>query len=304
MRQKQIVRIFRLRLILILIFQLLQIGLNFDAVFAVELKTRLIRSVSFDYPKLIQPNQLPNSRIAKGNKNIKMAWLGGATNRYKHGILGDNLEASQLWVETNQGIQLSLSLPKNRVFEDLLPRLFDIDGDGKDEVIVVESDLSLGASLALYSIQSGQLKGKASTPFLGQPNRWLNPVGVGDFDGNGKPDIALVVTPHIGGVLHLYKFSDSGFRLYAEYAGVSNHKIGSMDLGLGRVVDSNRKDRLILPNQSHNVLMLLEWTHEGMKQIAKVELSGRIRSSLMPVNGHTWRFQLDNGDYYELYLKE
>jgi len=304
MKRKLRNSVLRSQLLLLLILPLLQFALILDSVFAVELKIRRINPIQFGYSKLKKPNQLPYSRVATGNKNIKIAWFGGATDRYKHGILGDTWEASQLLVETTQGNQLTFNLPYNRVFEDLEPRLVDLNGDKKDEVIVIESDINLGASLALYSIKSGQLKAIASTPFLGHPNRWLNPVGVGDFDGNGQPDIALVATPHIGGILRLYRFSDSGFRLFAEYTGVSTHKIGSMDLGLGRVVESNPKDLLILPNQSHNVLMLLEWTQTGIKQIAKVELYGRLRSSLLLVKRHHWRFQLDNDDFYELSLKE
>ncbi|PMR68583.1 hypothetical protein CR158_22340 [Halomonas heilongjiangensis] len=39
------------------------------------------------------------------------------------------------------------------------------------------------------------------------PNRWLNPVGVADLSGNGEAEIAAVTTPHIGGVLRVYRRS-------------------------------------------------------------------------------------------------
>lgn len=293
-----------LQISLIIICQLFLFASIFDSAFAVELEIRRIDPVSFSDSDLQKPNQLPHSRIARGGKNIKMAWFGGATDRYPHGILGDTLEASQLLVETNEGKQLEFVLPYNRVFEDLEPRLVDLNNDKKDEIIVIESNINSGASLAVYSIVSGQLKRIASTEFLGTSNRWLNPVGVGDFNGNGQPDIALVATPHIGGILRLYEFSDSGLRLFSEYAGVSTHKIGSMNLGLGRVVKSNPKDLLILPDQSHRVLMLLEWTQTGMRQIAKIKLNGRLVSSLMPVKKHHWHFRSDNGSFYELSLNK
>jgi len=59
------------------------------------------------------------------------------------------------------------------------------------------------------------------------PNRWLNPLGVGDFDGDGRLDIALVATPHIGGRLRLYRYQPGRLTLFAERSGVSTHRIGS-----------------------------------------------------------------------------
>jgi hypothetical protein len=34
-----------------------------------------------------------------------------------------------------------------------------------------------------------------------RPPRRLNPVGFGDFDGDGAMEVAYVQTPHIGGIL-------------------------------------------------------------------------------------------------------
>jgi hypothetical protein len=43
-------------------------------------------------------------------------------------------------------------LPETEVFEDLAPRLADLDGDGKAEIIVVQSHRDLGARLAVYGL--------------------------------------------------------------------------------------------------------------------------------------------------------
>ena len=177
-------------------------------------------------------DQIPHSRVAQGSKDIAGTWLAIATNRYPHGVLGDALEASRLSVESRQGTTLILDLPPNRVFEDLHPRLIDLDGDGRDEIIVVESDKELGASLAVYGIVEGRLAKRSATPFLGRSNRWLNPLGAGDFNGDGKLDIALVATPHIGGILRLYHFTEPKLSKFAEYRGVSTHSLGNTELGL------------------------------------------------------------------------
>ena len=171
-----------------------------------------------------------------------------------------------------------------------------------DEIIVVESDTALGASLSVYGIVDKRLVRIAATPFLGQPNRWLNPVGVGDFDGDGRLDIALVATPHIGGQLRLYRMEEDRLTLFAYYLGVSTHRIGSTDLGLGRVVSTYPRDRLLVPNQSRRNLMLLEWAGNQWREIAGVDLPGVLGSSLKPVRDGHWQFRLETGQYFDLQL--
>lgn len=248
-------------------------------------------------------DQLPLSRLAQGRRNIITAWFAGPTNRYRHGVLGDDLEASRLVVETAERVLLHVELPLHRVFEDLEPRLADLNGDNSDEILVVESDSQLGASLAVYGVVDGHLTKIAATPFLGRSQRWLNPVGVGDFDGDGHADIALVATPHISGILRLYRLNGAVLSLFAEYPGVSTHSIGSTELNLGRVVSTTPRDRLLVPNQAHQALMLLEWTPDGWHEHTRVALPAALASSLIPLESGRWRVRLDTGNYYEIHLK-
>ena len=106
---------------------------------------------------------MPHSRVARGERDIAAAWFAGATDRYAHGVLGDAIEAARLMVETRAGRRLQFELPAHRVFEDLEPRLADLDGDGRDEIIVVESDINLGASLAVYALAGDRLVKRAAT---------------------------------------------------------------------------------------------------------------------------------------------
>ncbi len=249
------------------------------------------------------PDQLPHSRVTQGSRDIAAAWLAGPTDRYAHGVLGDALEASRLVLRLRHGDTLTFELPLTRVFEDLQPRLEDLDGDKKDEILLVESDVDLGASLAVYGITGGQITLRAQTPFLGQPNRWLNPVGSGDFDGDGHLDVATVITPHIGGILRLYRFSEPSLIQYAELKGVSTHQIGSTELGLGQVVTlQNGTDGLLLPDQSRRTLMLLRWSSGAMHELARVSLPSPVNSSLVPVPVNRWQFSTEDGRYLELRL--
>ena len=247
-----------------------------------------------------RPGQLPHSEVATGLRNVAFAWLARPTDRYRHAVLGDALEAAQLVVEMRDGRVFNVELPPDRVFEDLGPRLVDLDGDGRDEIVVVESDLRFGASLAVYAVDASGLRRRASSGFLGWPNRWLNPLGAGDFDGDGKTDLALVATPHIGGVLRLYRFTEPALAFYAEYSGVSTHRLGSTHLGLGRVVKRRPRDRLLLPDQAQRSLLLLEWGAQGIAEVARVDLPGRLDGSLVFTGENRWQLRVEGGAAFEV----
>ena len=261
-----------------------------------------VRSGSLQQTTEKKPGQIPHSRVVRGTRNITETWLAGPTNRYPHGVLGDDLEASRLIATDRKGVHLFVELPSERVFEDLFPRLADLDKDGDDELIIVESDAGLGASLAVYGTGVNGLEKRSATPFLGRPNRWLNPLGVGDFNGDGQLDLALVATPHIGGILRLYTYRQGIMAVYAEFRAVSTHRIGSTALGLGQVVDNGAKDLILLPEQSWQALLLLEWESDRLRIRAKAALPSRLASSLVPAGKDRWTVQLENGRPYEIRL--
>ena len=59
---------------------------------------------------------------------------------------------------------LKLTLPTTHVFEDREPRLADLDGDGTDEVLVVKTDRTAGAALAVVAVHGDALRIVAETP--------------------------------------------------------------------------------------------------------------------------------------------
>jgi len=81
---------------------------------------------------------------------ITGAEFAAPTSRYDHAILGDAIEWGALVFDLADGRRLRVTLPESRVFEDLAPRLQDLDGDGAPEVMVVETDLARGARLSVY----------------------------------------------------------------------------------------------------------------------------------------------------------
>ena len=175
--------------------------------------------------------------IATGTRDIARAWLAEPTTRYDHGILGDKIEAGALVIETRDGKRHTVRLNDDAVFEDLEPRLADLDGDGHDEIIVVKSYLKRGSSLAVIAERNGKYEIVAETPPLGAPHRWLNPAGIADFNGDGKTDIALVRQPHVVGALELWTWRDGDLRKTAELPDTANHIAGTRALNMSAAAD-------------------------------------------------------------------
>jgi hypothetical protein len=184
-----------------------------------------------------RPDALEDLRVAHGSRNILEAWLAEPTARYRHFVLGAQYEAASLKVLLREGRILTLRLSENSVFEDRIPRLADLDGDGSDEIVLVRSYLDRGAALAVVGVRGDQLKIIAETSPIGIPHRWLNPAGIADFDGDGRLDIAYVQMPHVLGRLRVWTLRPEGLTEIASLDGTSNHVAGSRHLGLAAVVD-------------------------------------------------------------------
>lgn len=159
---------------------------------------------------------------ALGAQTIEAARYGAPTDRYAHGVLGDAIEWGALELDLSDGSQRRFELPYELVFEDLAPRLYDLDQDGHPEVIAVLSHADKGAALAIYG-SSGLI---TQTPHIGTRNRWLAPVGAGDLYGDGRQVIAYVDRPHLAKTLRFWAYQDGQLNQIDAVEGVSNHRIG------------------------------------------------------------------------------
>lgn len=226
-------------------------------------------------PPRAPSDALPDGRVAVAPKgDLKKAWYGAPTGRYGHGVLGDAVEAGALLAQTRSGAVVRLELPASHVFEDLTPRIADLDGDGRNEIITIRSSLTGGAAIAIYGLQAEQLVRKAQSPDIGRSNRWLNIAGIADYLGNGQKVIAWVETPHIGGCLKMAVFDGSDLRPVARPRdGFSNHVIGSRELGLSATMRFavGRAPTLFLPSADRTRLMVVDGTSSR-----GIEVPGRI----------------------------
>lgn len=229
-----------------------------------------------------RPDMLPDGIVTEGDNGIAAAWLTGPTDRYRHGVIGDAIEASGLSVLLADGRELSFRLPPDSVFEDRRVRLADMDGDGDPELLVVRAYLDAGAALTVLDVVDGALRIVAEATAIGTPNRWLNPVGVADFDGDGRPEAAVVITPHIGGVLTLYRMQDGRLkRVFAE-TGFSNHAIGSPVLDMAAVVDADGDGirDLVVPDAVRRGLRIVSFAGGDFSEIARIAHPAPIVSAI------------------------
>ncbi|MDW3182249.1 VCBS repeat-containing protein [Roseobacter sp.] len=160
---------------------------------------------------------------------IIAASYAGPTTRYAHAVLGDATEHTTLVLRYADGTERRFSLPDDLVFEDIAPRLVDLDFDGAAEVIAVESSQTKGARLAVYGAD-GRI---TSTPHIGTRFRWLAPVGAADLDGDGVMEIAYVDRPHLAKTLRLWRYENGRLSELAALPGVTNHRIGEADIAGG-----------------------------------------------------------------------
>lgn len=218
-------------------------------------------------------------RRARGALLMLGMWLAGAnsvaaadiitdarfsepTTRYPHGVLGDTIEYGALELSVKSADahgnpkNLTIHLKQDRVFEDLEPRLLDVDTDGEPEVIVVESHDQLGAQLAIYDARGEKI---AATPFIGTRFRWLAPIGAADLDGDGYVEIAYIDRPHLAKTLRIWRFKDDALTQISSLPGLTNHRIGE-DFITGGVRDCGDGPELIVVSADWQNIVSVHYT--------------------------------------------
>ncbi len=211
-------------------------------------------------------------------------------------------------------------LPLNRVFEDLVPRLVDLDADGRDEVVLVESDVLRGAALVVLGLRPVKLStkvGKADTllpvelielarsPFVGSSFLWLNPLGFADFDGDGRIDLSAVITPHIGGTLTLYHYRPPLLVPFARAMDLSNHRMGAVEQQLGVVLppkSPGQRASIVVPDMTRRALHWLQWGADGkwLEMSDLMALPTRVERMTAAPDGAC--LQMDDSSWWKLRL--
>ena len=226
---------------------------------------------------------LPDGRIATARSgDIRRAWYGRPTDRYRHAVLGDAIEGGSLVVETAGGARLELVLPQTQVFEDITPRLHDVGGDGTNEVVAIRASTSGGGAVVVYGLRDGKLVEVGASSENGQPNRWLNIAGVATTAG--RTAIAFVRTPHIGGRLAILSYENGRWRERNDIArDVSNHLIGSRELDLSEPSEIAGLEGLVLPSQDLRALRLFD---ARGRMLRRIDLPVQIDKAIVAIGNH------------------
>lgn len=200
---------------------------------------------------------------------IEGAWFGPADRAHGHDALGTGRYPWRVHaIVRDSGRQhaIHFELAGDSAFEDGLVRLTDLDTDGSPEIVLVAASRQSGAAVMVLGV--GRRDGalvlleRARSPSVG-PGRWLNPVGFADFHEDGQQDVIAVTTPHIGGVLTLYRYQQPHLVPVAHERDVSNHVYGAVEQQLAAVIIRDGRRCIAIPNQSRLRLRYLAPTPSG-----------------------------------------
>ncbi len=220
---------------------------------------------------------------AKG-ETMASAHYTAPVDRYGHFALGQPHEYARLTVTTDSGRRVELQLPDNEVFEDLKPRLVKLAAGDPLEVLAIVSRREDGSRLVMIRLSGGALEVSAQSPAIGTPNRWLNPVGIGDLDGDGRAEVVVVTTPHISGTLRIYRRDREDLVEIAALSGFSNHVYGTPELGLSTLVFSGGRMLLVVPDALRQSLRIAALEGGRLVEVGRCVLPAQVTGATRVVS--------------------
>lgn len=239
---------------------------------------------------------LPDARVL-GDERGRLLLLSDPTNRYRHGVLGDALEASSIsLVETIPVPRVVLTIPvaAPAVIEGISPIWADLDGDGAREIIVTVSDPQVGARIVVFDESGAQ---RAAGPPIGAGFRWRHQLAVAHFGPNRELELVAVQTPHIGGTVEFYRLAGNTLTIVASEYGYSTHAIGSsnLDTAVAGDWDGDGNVEILIPNSFFNQLMAVRRTTNGIAVPWHLPAGGTLRTNLAAVRLSDGRVALGVG---------
>jgi hypothetical protein len=209
------------------------------------------------------------------------------TLRYRHGVLGDEVESSALAVvdPLTLATLVEWSVPGAAVIEQRRLAPFPAAGP-RGLVATLSGDGDGGALAVLASAEApGRLREVAAVPGLGQERRWRHVLGASGVR------LYAIATPHLGGPLERFTLQAGrdGARLTREAfpLDVTSHRIGRRELDLGRLLpradgDPPGRDLLLLPGRDLATLRLVACDAAGCRVAAEAALPAPLAAAPWP----------------------
>lgn len=207
---------------------------------------------------------------------IVLASYSSPVDRYGHFALGRPHEYSRVEVTSDTGQTISFTLPAHEVFEDLSPRIVKLAENEPAELLTIVSAHDTGSRLMMFRLRNGALEMSAQSAAIGTPNRWLNPVGVADLDGDGQAEISAVITPHIGGILKVYRRQGQNLIEISSLSGFSNHAYRTAELALSTPIMINGKMRLMVPDSTRQRIRFVALEEDQLVEIGQCSLPSQV----------------------------
>jgi hypothetical protein len=233
-----------------------------------------IISYIFLSDKIEENNEIPDINAipdavpiySEGNTYI----LTDPTSEYKHGVLGDQIEAKSLSIIQNGNLKKIDFSP--RVFEGLFPTLGDLNGDGEKEIIATLSGDGAGSQIVVYN-QNGGYVASSDTVSSG----WRHVLAVGPFGPNGEIELVDVLKPHVIKEVEFFRLNGSSLVKVAGIRGYSTHTIGSRNLGLFGVIGGGDV-LLVVPTSDFKSVAALRRTDSGVEEVWKIAIDEEVES--------------------------
>jgi hypothetical protein len=225
---------------------------------------------------------LPDARL-RLDEDGRVVVLGGATDRYGHGVLGDGIEAGTVVRLDPEDLTVDsrASIPEAAVVEGIAPILADVLTDDGTEAIVTESDADRGARQVIYGAGGERL---GAGPAIGTGFRWRHALAVAPFAADGAPELAVVRTPHIGGTVEFYTLEGDP-EIVATLSGYSTHTIGSRNLdgGVAGDFDGDGRVELLVPTDDRRSLAGIRRTDDGAREAWRLPIGGDLSTNVLGV---------------------
>ncbi len=227
----------------------------------------------------------PDARVVISENGLIAVYAAATNQRYVHGIMGDDLEPTELWVFRIEDKKLEevayVALSGDAVFEGIFPFWADIDEDGMPDLVTTVSDSAGGARLRAYLMREDGLH-PVDGPAIGRAYRWRHQLAFGPFGPNGEMELIDVLTPHIGGVIEWFRYQDGALVRVAALSGYTSHVINARNMDMAVIGDFNGDGlpEVVLPNQERTALSGIQRTEDGAEVVWTFPLNGRLNSNL------------------------